>query len=192
MSRSFGLGYPNRHVPELATGVGPVSAPIPTATPPGGDQRSGTAENRTRMRVLAGDGRDPSHSPVVESAGLEPAFRRCERRVFPLDDDPIVESTGIEPVFRDCQPRVLPLDELPMAGLEGIEPSSAVLEAALQPLLRPVAPPAGVEPSLTPWTVALHHRMHTTAIFVPPPRVERGPSRLGNECLVFRQDEGMG
>lgn len=54
----------------------------------------------------------------------------------------------VELSVRACRhARELPVRLLfPVAGLEGVEPSSAVLEAALHPVLRPVAPCTGLAP----------------------------------------------
>lgn len=44
--------------------------------------------------LLARQNRVPTHIPVVEPAGIEPAFRDCQPRVLPLDDSPVTFTSA--------------------------------------------------------------------------------------------------
>lgn len=61
----------------------------------------------------------------------------------------------------------------PFAGLEGVEPSSAVLEAALHPMHRPIAPRTRIELVSLGRQPSCDSQSHHEA-FVSSPRVERG------------------
>jgi hypothetical protein len=62
----------------------------------------------------------------MESAGIEPAFLRCERSVFPLDDDPFRSGRwGLNPRPLAPKASALPLSYTPSTPTVGIEPTSS-------------------------------------------------------------------
>jgi hypothetical protein len=70
---------------------------------------------------------------MVESAGIEPAFSRCQRNVLPLNDDPMVTLVGIEPTISGLSNR-RSAAELQRRRPAGVEPASLGYKPSALPL----------------------------------------------------------
>lgn len=91
-----------------------------------------------RRTKLAKLGRDLSHKPLVESAGVAPALLRCQRSVLLLDDDPFWWTRRVTlPVTMNANHRCC-LQHEPADG-QRIELCFGVLEAPLCPALPSMA-----------------------------------------------------